>query len=250
MLSVGTQGASGSPILSLDGKRIAWLEMRQDGNEADRNRVMLYNVEKGETKGLTEKWDRSPARIEWSRDGKKIHGIADEHGHVKLYEINVDSTGGAEPKRLTDQYSVSSVTSLENGRLLVSISSFTHPNELYYIDSNSSTSGDSVPTPLPIATLTRSLLASKTLHEGESFWFEGAEGHKVHGWIFYPPSHPRCNNKDGNSKVEAKSYPLLHLMHGGPQTQLSNGWSDRWNFNAHAAKGYITVCINRTGSTG
>ncbi|GAA5954994.1 hypothetical protein JCM3765_003156 [Sporobolomyces pararoseus] len=244
MISVGTQGASGSPILSPDGKTAAFLEMEEDGNEADKNKVMVYDIETEETKELTEQWDRSPARIEWSRDGKKILAIADEHGHVKLFEIALD---GSEPKNLTDKHSVSSVDCLENGRLLVSISSFTHPNELYVLDPSSPSTD--IPVPKPLSTLTRSLLATKTLHEGESFWFEGAEGHKVQGWLLLPPSHPSCN-KDSSSKARPKSYPLIHLTTGGPQGQFSDQWSTRWCANAHAAKGYVTICINRTGSTG
>ncbi|GAA6008816.1 hypothetical protein JCM11491_003793 [Sporobolomyces phaffii] len=256
LISSGSQGASGSPILSDDGKSLAWLEMRQDGNEADRNRVMLFDLDSGETTGLSEHWDRSPARIEWSRDADKIYAIADEHGHVKLFEIEAGQTGSREqePKALTERHSVASVASLDQGRLVVSVNSFTHPNELYLLEPSSvsaTAAPESIPAPSLLASLTRSLLASKTLHEGESFWFAGADGRQVHGWILFPPSHPACHKStSGSSNPAPQSYPLAHLTTGGPQSQATDGWSNRWNFNAHAAKGYITIVINRTGSTG
>src|SRR5207248_8548053 len=52
-------------------------------------------------------------------------------------------------------------------------------------------------------------------------------------------------------KIDAtKKYPLLVLLHGGPQTMWSNAWSYRWNAQIFSAAGYVTLMINRRGSTG
>src|ERR1700688_5182080 len=48
----------------------------------------------------------------------------------------------------------------------------------------------------------------------------------------------------------AKKYPLLVLLHGGPQTMWSNAWGYRWNAQVFSAGGYVTLMINRRGSTG
>jgi dipeptidyl aminopeptidase/acylaminoacyl peptidase len=48
----------------------------------------------------------------------------------------------------------------------------------------------------------------------------------------------------------AKKYPLLVLLHGGPQTMWSNAWGYRWNAQVFSAAGYVTLMINRRGSTG
>ena len=45
----------------------------------------------------------------------------------------------------------------------------------------------------------------------EPFWFTGAEGTKVEGFIVRPPGFD-----------PAKKYPVKFLMHGGPQT----AWGD------------------------
>src|SRR2546427_12720274 len=53
------------------------------------------------------------------------------------------------------------------------------------------------------------------------------------------------------SKFDAtKKYPLLVVLHGGPQTMSSNAWSYRWNPQVFSAAGYVTLMINRRGSTG
>ncbi len=73
----------------------------------------------------------------------------------------------------------------------------------------------------------------------ESFWFSGAEGTKVEGFILRPPGFD-----------PAKKYPVKFLMHGGPQTAWGDAWSYRWNWELMAASGYVVVGINRRGSTG
>jgi len=73
----------------------------------------------------------------------------------------------------------------------------------------------------------------------EEYWFDGAAGDKIHGWLFYPPGFDA-----------KKSYPLLQLMHGGPHTMNTHAWSYRWNAHVMAAPGYVVTWINRHGSTG
>lgn len=249
-LSSGTQGLSSSPTFSPTGTHLAWLEQLEDGYEADRNRLVVYSIRTGETRNLTENWDRSPIAIEWSIEGDKLYVTADEEGHVKLFEIALQEERGI--RRLTRNHSVSSICSLGNDRLLLSISSFTHPIELYTLDTYN------LSTPSLTSSFTRSLLAHKNLSKGQEFWFTSQSSNstkkKVQGWILFPPSHPHSHSTTcSNSKeevVQASSYPLAFCCTGGPQHRVADEWSDRWNLNLYASKGYITVIINRTGSTG
>jgi dipeptidyl aminopeptidase/acylaminoacyl peptidase len=73
----------------------------------------------------------------------------------------------------------------------------------------------------------------------EPFWFTGAEGTKVEGFLLRPPGF------DPNKK-----YPLKFILHGGPQTMAGDSWSYRWNWELMAASGYVVIGINRRGSTG
>jgi len=214
--------------------------MREDGYEADRNRIIVYIIEEGVRKGLTEEWDSSPSGFEWTKDGKSLLTITEERGHVVLYEIDVE--GKKEPKKLTDKHSVTSVEALEGGRVLVGMNSFTTPNELYLLSEEEDKSL------VPLATVSRRLMKEKKLHQGEEFTFAGSEGKEVHGWILFPPSHHSVSNS--TSKDDKKTFPMACALHGGPQTAWTDGWSTRWNLQSYASKGYIVVAINRTGSTG
>ncbi|GAA5879701.1 hypothetical protein JCM16303_004137 [Sporobolomyces ruberrimus] len=243
VLSVGNQGASGGPCFSRDGAKVAWLEMREDGYEADRNRVMVYDFKEGKRVGLTEEWDSSPSSLSWSQDGKSLLTVTEERGHVVVYEIEVEGKG-KEPKKLeTGQGSVSSISPFSNGQVLVTKNSFTSPNELYILSCGGEGSTNSTSQLRPLASLTRKLLAEKSLAQGEEFLFLGSEGQEVHGWILFPPTPSK-------STASSSKLPLANLCHGGPQSAWTSSWSTRWNPQSYTAKGYVTVLINRTGSTG
>src|SRR5713101_3178315 len=83
------------------------------------------------------------------------------------------------------------------------------------------------------------MLATLEMNGPEKFWFEGAEGTKVEAMLVKPPQF-----------AAGKKYPMLVLLHGGPQTMWSDAWGYRWNAEVFSAAGYVTLMINRRGSTG
>src|SRR5207247_4330152 len=47
-----------------------------------------------------------------------------------------------------------------------------------------------------------------------------------------------------------RKYPVLMLIHGGPQGFWGHAWTYRWNAQVFAAAGYLVVMTNPRGSTG
>ena len=47
-----------------------------------------------------------------------------------------------------------------------------------------------------------------------------------------------------------KTYPVVFLIHGGPQGSFGNSWSYRWNPQVWAGWGYAVVMVDFHGSTG
>ncbi len=80
---------------------------------------------------------------------------------------------------------------------------------------------------------------SLDLPKMEPYWFDGADGTKVEGFVVRPPQFD-----------PAKKYPVKFLMHGGPQGSWGDAWSYRWNPELFAADGYVVVMVNPRGSTG
>jgi dipeptidyl aminopeptidase/acylaminoacyl peptidase len=83
------------------------------------------------------------------------------------------------------------------------------------------------------------LLAGFGLRPGESVSYVGAAAKQVQAWVVRPPDFD-----------PAKKYPLLVLVHGGPQGAWPDGWSFRWNAQVFASAGYVVFQPNPRGSTG
>ena len=62
---------------------------------------------------------------------------------------------------------------------------------------------------------------------------------RVQAWVVQPPDFD-----------PAKKYPLLVLIHGGPQGAWTDGWTYRWNAQVFASAGYVVFMPNPRGSTG
>ena len=92
---------------------------------------------------------------------------------------------------------------------------------------------------LALTHLNDAVLSQVAMSPLESFWFTGAHGDKVEGFLVKPP------NFDPNKK-----YPVKFLIHGGPQGAWGDDWSYRWNPELFAANGYVVIMINFHGSTG
>jgi dipeptidyl aminopeptidase/acylaminoacyl peptidase len=73
----------------------------------------------------------------------------------------------------------------------------------------------------------------------EEFWFDGAGREKVHGFLVKPPFFE-----------PSKKYPLVMLIHGGPQNAWSDNFHYRWNAQMFASPGYVVAMVNFHGSTG
>ncbi len=98
---------------------------------------------------------------------------------------------------------------------------------------------DSEDSELQFTGLNDAVLSQVSMSPLETFWFEGAHGDKVQGFLVKPP------NFDASKK-----YPVKFLVHGGPQGAWGDDWSYRWNPELFAANGYVVIMINFHGSTG
>ena len=90
-----------------------------------------------------------------------------------------------------------------------------------------------------ITYLNKDRLASIEMIPMESFWCTGANGKKVESILVKPPFFD-----------PSKKYPLIFLIHGGPQGHWEDDFHFRWNIEMFASKGYVVIAPNPTGSTG
>lgn len=150
----------------------------------------------------------------------KIFTLPVPNSPVKSGDINVFKFKG-KPVALTHSHAASNIQSLPNGRLLYTQSSLTSPNEVFIIRGLDSKNGSDL-VHEQVTHFNADNLKSKNLYEGESFWFTGAEGRKVQGWALKPK---------GWKEGVTKEFPVVLLIHGGPQGAWEDQWSTRWNPN-------------------
>jgi len=223
-------GFDGNPVYSPDGQYIAYHAQLTAEYEADRWCVMLYNRKNEKSENLNEGFDRSAENLSWSPDSKTIYFLAENETLQPVYAMEAKT--GAMPKKLLDGFN-SAYGFSADGKVLVSErTSLTMPGELFIAAGDGS----------GLKQLTHQndvFLVTLEMNAPEKFWFEGAEGTKVEAMLIKPP------------QFEAgKKYPMLVLLHGGPQTMWSDNWGYRWNAQVFSAPGYVTLMINRRGSTG
>lgn len=221
----GLEGASSSPAISPDGRSAVFLQMKENGYESDKNRV-IFIPDLTELSTATEilksddgkgAWDRSPQAVMWSSDGKQLFLQAEEHGNGLLFKINASATAGHVdqlPEKVTSTGYVSDVRPAREGssQLLISSTNLVD-NSLYTIVDPSDVS-----TAKQISSNSRNGTAFG-LSKGQvsDIWFKGAGDYKVHAWVVKPSNFN-----------ESEKYPLAYLIHGGPQGAWSDQWSTRW----------------------
>src|ERR1700730_5217080 len=224
-------GVDGKRVYSPDGNYIAYHAQFTPGYEADRWRVMRYDRHTEKSEDLTEKFDRSAEGLVWSPDSKTIYFTAENETLSPIYAIDV--RGGAEPKKVVAEGFNATVSISRDAKIMAfERTSLTMPAEVFVATSEGKNAKQ-------VTHHNDALLAKLDMHAPETFWFEGASGSRVQAMLLRPPKF-----------VATKKYPLLVLLHGGPQTMWSNAWGYRWNAQVFSAAGYVTLMINRRGSTG
>jgi dipeptidyl aminopeptidase/acylaminoacyl peptidase len=224
-------GFDGNPVYSPDGKYVAYHAQLTPEYESDRWRVMLYDRQTGKNENLSEAFDRSADQLVWSADSKKIFFVAENETLQPVYAM--EARAGAQPSKLiAEGFNTGLSISADGKTLTFERTSLTMPAELFAAPIDGSAAHQ-------LTHHNDSILANLEMNAPETFWFVSADGTRVQAMVVRPP------NFDAN-----KTYPLLVLLHGGPQTMWSNAWGYRWNPQVFSAAGYVSLMINRRGSTG
>lgn len=216
------------PKFTPDGKAVVYSRLGTPYYSGEFAKLWRHDLATGKNTPLTDRLDYAIGGVEFSADGRTIWFSAEDKGVVPVFRLNADGTG------LTAVYSAGSSTSVTAGAGTVVFLNDTtsRPNELFALDAATGAARQ-------LTHFNDELVAQLDLGRVESYWFDGAAGDKIHGWLVLPPGYdPR------------KTYPLVQLMHGGPHTMNRDSWSYRWNTHVFAAPGYIVTWVNRHGSTG
>jgi dipeptidyl aminopeptidase/acylaminoacyl peptidase len=216
------------PVFSPDGKAIAYLAMKRPGYEADRRRVVLYDIAQGTKKWLTEDWDRTADSVAYSRSGDRLYVTAYETGQHSVFSVDpktgrtqiVAREGHNEMPMDTDQGVVFLRDALNS------------PADFWSASANGGNEKR-------LTQLNAERLGQTRMGTAEQYSFKGAKGDTVYAYLVRPVDFD-----------PGRKYPLAFLVHGGPQGSMANDFHYRWNPQTYAGAGYAAVMIDFHGSTG
>jgi dipeptidyl aminopeptidase/acylaminoacyl peptidase len=242
-------GYDTDPVWSPDGGKICWVSMERDGYEADKQRLIVADLnwntmdENGcpAAENITDvtadfkynvsgpSWDENCKEIYFASLAEGLEGIFKAVGpDWKIERLTEDNLW-------FDFGSPFHVSKAEDGsvEMLTTWCSMDFPTELVAVKAK-----DGVTERKPITTENDHILSQLAGHETEARYVKTVDGKDMLTWVLYPPQFD-----------PAKKYPSILICLGGPQGTLSQGWSYRWNYRLMASQGYVVVLPNRRGTT-
>ena len=258
-ITADNPASDSTPLYSPDGRYIAYRAQQRPGYESDRFRLMLYDRKTAEKKNLTKDFDAWVGTFIWSKDSKQIHFVWENTGEASIASAEIDKPLKLPPawfKIMHGQADFAGYPPMSGSELgypddlnlapdgktyFYTMMSLRRPVEIYRgqleyvgLERNEKSAPST-----RVTQFNDGVLSQVSMSPLESFWFPGANGDKVQGFLVKPPIFDA-----------SKKYPVKFLIHGGPQGAWGDDWSYRWNPELFAANGYVVIMINFHGSTG
>lgn len=230
-ITEGQDGYDNDPIYSPDGKFLAYHSMERPGFESDRNRIMIVDRSSGQQFELTEGLDQAATGSVWLPDSSGMVFNSDYRGTVQLFQLKLDSKLLTQISKDVADHHIAGVYP-DGKRFLVQKNDMIRSVELFHL--NLESGDDSA-----LTHVNDEIFAGLELPTYKEKWVKATDGSQIHCWVVYPPGFD-----------PAKKYPMLTYCQGGPQGQISQFFSYRWNFHLMAANGYVVLAPNRRGLPG
>jgi dipeptidyl aminopeptidase/acylaminoacyl peptidase len=230
-------GADQNPVYTPDGRYLAYQSQQRGGFESDRWRLMLLDRSSRASRELLPNFDRNPDAYFFAPDMRTVYVAVQDRGRDKLYRFTLGSGLVAGPAQsvIGDWNNVAFSFSRDRRTLAWSRDAAHRPPEVYV----SRLAGASWSAPQQLTHETDKSVIALSLPPLEEFWYRGAGGDSVQGFVLRPPGF-RAGQR----------YPTVVLIHGGPQGAFIDNWHGRWNYQMFAAPGNVVMFVNPRGSTG
>jgi dipeptidyl aminopeptidase/acylaminoacyl peptidase len=231
------RGADRTPRYSSDGRFIAYRSQSTPMFESERWRLMLYDRQTKQTRELLHDYDAYVDDFSFAPDGKSIYFVSGERGEQPLFNA---SLADGSVRKLLGGYNGDVQVSKDARLIVFTRSTAAAPTEIYTARLDGVVPvGGANNQAAPLTHANDVLMQQFGLRAAEELTWEGAAGAKVAGWLVRPPDFD-----------PSRRYPLVVLIHGGPQGAWGNSWGYRWNPQIYAARGYVVLLPNPRGSTG
>jgi dipeptidyl aminopeptidase/acylaminoacyl peptidase len=217
------------PRYSPDGRFIAYRASRRYNYESDRMELMIYDRQSGAFRSLTQGFDRWVQNLYWAPGSKRLYFTAEDQGNVPIFTVSLE---GDDVKTVVGgrAWNEGVCLSRDGNLLAFTRRDLARTPEVY----TATTNGGRVE---PLTNINEAFFKRVRTLEGEEVRYRGAGGAEVHGFVIKPSGFD-----------PAKKYPLVVVIHGGPQQMFGNAF--RSEFQLYAAEGYVVFFPNPRGSPG
>jgi dipeptidyl aminopeptidase/acylaminoacyl peptidase len=230
------KGPDGSPVVSPDGKRVAYTGYDWAKDTWVDSKIYVMNSDGSNPRLVSGDWDRSPQGLHWAPDGSGLYFTAQNEGSQNLYHLPLAAGGKVAP--VTAGAHLLALGDISSSGLVVGTLTSAHkPADVVSLEMVRSPEG---PRHKPLRQLTSvndDILAGRKLGQVTEMWYSAPDGLKIQGWYVTPPDFD-----------SARKYPLQLHIHGGPHSMYGVGFNYGWQ--EHAANGYVILYTNPRGSTG
>ena len=212
------------PVFSPDGSKIAFRSQRRPGNEADQQRLWVFDLNTNECTYITRGQDYCVTEVAW--DGNEaMYFVLPWRGTHQVAHIDLDGN----MKHITaGNHDINNFT-FAAGKIVANMNTISKAVELYDVNLES---GELT----QLTDVNKEIYEHIKMGEVQERWITTTDGKKMLTWVILPPNFD-----------PTKKYPTLLYCQGGPQSTVSQFWSYRWNFQLMAAQGYVVVAPNRRG---
>ncbi|MBI3654643.1 MAG: S9 family peptidase [Acidobacteria bacterium] len=222
------KGPDANPAVSPDGKMIAYTGYDFSDDTYSIAKLSLMNIDGANKRELTSDLDRTPQDLLWASDNSGIYFTTEDKGSNNVQFISIK--GGAIVEVTTGVHQINLTSLAANGLAVGTIANAKETGDVVAFNVKNATLK-------PLTDVNGDLLEGRKLGNVEEIWYDSVGGMKVQGWIVKPPDFD-----------PAKKYPLILYIHGGPHAMYGIGMN--FEFQNHAAEGYVVLYTNPRGSTG
>ncbi len=229
-ITVENKGSDANPVFSPRGDSIAYISMDREGFEADKHNIILYNLKTEKKTNLTLNFKFSVNEFVFSPKGSYIYFTSSESIYIPIYRLRVKDK---KIEKIAGELFASDLNITSDGRHLVFLNqSVSAPKEVFKIKLKGRKLSR-------VTNINGDVFKEIKMNPVERFSFKGAKDDMVEGIIIKPPFFD-----------PEKKYPMVFLIHGGPQGAWGDDFHFRWNMSLFASPGYVVAAINFHGSRG
>ena len=234
-----TEARTQNPVFSKDGTKIAYLAMTTPGLESEILHFEVYNILTGQTIIIPNEEELSITSFLWDTDSKIIF-VANSYQENQIFIADLINPASPLITKYEVKYSGMSYSlpyfAMKNKNVVVTkIVAYDSPERILLLKNNDSEEQ------IDIVDLNKDFIKTKFISPHETFNFSGGYNDTVYG-NFYPPMD--------FDPQKTKAYPVVVLIHGGPEGSWTHAWGYSWNPQMYTGRGYAVIMINPHGSVG